>query len=69
MQCQGDLIQADGKYGLEEYGVIMTQYFRLSPETRNCYGEDEISLNFLPKSQGYRLETIKVKVSCHHLSS
>ena len=32
----------------------MTQYFRLSPETRNCYGEDEISLKFLPKSKGYR---------------
>ena len=30
---------------------------RLSPELRNCYGEDEISLNFLPRSEGYRQNT------------
>ena len=30
--------------------------WRLTPELRNCYGEDEIALKFLPKSDGYRYE-------------
>ena len=28
--------------------------FRLIPEQRNCYSDDEISLKFLPKTAGYR---------------
>ncbi len=27
---------------------------RFSPEQRDCYSEDEISLKYLPKSHGYR---------------
>ena len=31
---------------------------RLSPDLRNCYSDDEISLKYLPRKDGYRFEHI-----------
>ena len=37
-------------------GTSMIAPFRFSPEERDCYSEDEISLKYLPRDHGYRYE-------------